>query len=105
MRFHDEVRVKSIKSRGKGAPLASLYDQFEEFGDEDEKHANREPTGSDESDSDEGGGDGNFEDEDEEDEDMEDEDEDEEDGQETMGRLKDDLFADTEEHELEDEGM
>ncbi|KAL1737161.1 Mpp10 protein-domain-containing protein [Schizophyllum commune] len=102
VRFHDEVRVKNIKKRGKGLPV-----NYDPAGDEDEDdddeydEAGELPDDSDDDEEDED------EDEDasDDDEDMEEDESDAESsldglrGKETIDRLKDDLFADEEDEE------
>lgn len=120
VRFHEEVRVKKIKARGRSMPVTSarlrgntVDEDDDEDGDEDFEGLMQE----DES-SEDGDGEGEQEDddelrqhpgstlgwpgmsEDEDDEGSEDEDMDEEgnfDGRETMDRLENDLFAEDEE--------
>ncbi|KAI5898329.1 Mpp10 protein [Schizophyllum commune H4-8] len=103
VRFHDEVRVKNIKKRGKGLPV-----NYDPVGDEDEDEDDEydeEGDVPDDSEDDE-------EEEDEDDDDASDDDEDMEEnesdaessldglrGKETIDRLKDDLFADEEDQE------
>lgn len=108
VRFHEEVRVKTIKAKGKNLPVASMFYEDDDEDEEDEEEEEEEGEGL------------SFDiDEDMEDEDailsegseeFEDGDEDEsmdgdEDGAEyeTMERLKDDLFADDED-EMPQEG-
>ncbi|KZV71322.1 Mpp10 protein [Peniophora sp. CONT] len=121
VRFHEEVRVKSIKPRGKNLPLSTMDiadddDEDEELdfgfdGDEDEdgdyEGGFDEDEGEDEdSEGDEGdefSGFDNLEEEgeDEDEEDM-DEDGEEDEGRDTMARLQNDLFADDDEEEDDD---
>ncbi|KAH9849790.1 Mpp10 protein-domain-containing protein [Lenzites betulinus] len=105
VRFHEEVRVKKIKAKGKNLPLSTMYDEEEE--DEDSEEGSEEGAFEDEEqDSDE---DGDMEEDEvmlsgESDEDEDDAMEDDEDdiGYETMARLKDDLFADEEDEQQQD---
>ena len=109
VRFHEEVKVKKIKPKGKGLPVnTSVYweeemddEEFEGFGDQDGMLNGHLDLDNDCEDSE----DDEDEDEDNEDDDMdEDEDEDDEDsgeddqevgqkGRQAVERLKDDLFA------------
>lgn len=100
MRFHDEVRVKKIKAKGRSMPVSSMYDPEEDDDEDDGLPAFEDGWDEEE---------GVWEDEDESD----DADELDEDGQsdeelpeddesaqsvnETMDRFKDDLFADDDE--------
>ncbi|PIL31997.1 hypothetical protein GSI_06701 [Ganoderma sinense ZZ0214-1] len=108
VRFHEEVRVKKIKAKGKNLPVNTMFYEEEENEDEDGDYEDEESVDDDDE--------GLLEDEmaaldsdeddemDEEDEDvsMEDEDEDaSEVGFATMERLKDDLFAEDEEDSQE----
>ncbi|KAH9898432.1 U3 small nucleolar ribonucleoprotein complex, subunit Mpp10 [Cubamyces lactineus] len=119
VRFHDEVRVKKIKAKGKNLPVSTMF--YEEEEDEEDDSGEEGEEGS------EGGSDesaGDVEEEFDHGEDMEDvsmlddgsvgdvegsdvsmEDDDEEHtGYETIERLKDDLFADDDDEKPE-EGM
>jgi U3 small nucleolar RNA-associated protein MPP10 len=102
VRFHNEVRVKSIKARGKSRPVSSLYSNFPTDDDEDDE--DDETDGFNVGENDDSGSGEDSEDEDEEEE--EDEDDSDEDSAEsmsaddpldTMSRLRDDLFADDDE--------
>ncbi|KAF7964949.1 hypothetical protein HWV62_1448 [Athelia sp. TMB] len=101
VRFHDEVRVRNIKAKGKNMPLSSMYDDDddEEYGaggdGENAWHEELED-GEDDEASDSEDEDGS------EAEDNEDEEGSEDGGRDTIARLKDDLFADEEEPEEED---
>ncbi|KAI0778152.1 Mpp10 protein-domain-containing protein [Trametes elegans] len=120
VRFHEEVRVKKIKAKGKNLPLSTMFYEEEEDDDDDE-YEGEEEDGSDVDDEegfdlDEDMGEedadllgGSDEESDESEEGGENEDvsmgEDEEGADyETMERLKDDLFAD-EDDELPQEGL
>ncbi|KAI0639368.1 U3 small nucleolar ribonucleoprotein complex, subunit Mpp10 [Trametes polyzona] len=105
VRFHEEVRVKKIKAKGKNLPVSAMFyeeEEEEEGSEEDGEGAfdeNEDDEGMEEdeegvtlrSDSDEEDEEGE-EEEDDEDEPMEEDDGDAE--YQTMERLKDDLFAD-----------
>ncbi|KAI0662794.1 Mpp10 protein [Cubamyces menziesii] len=118
VRFHDEVRVKKIKAKGKNLPVSTMF--YEEEEDEEDDSNGEEEEGSEE-DSDESAGDaeedfdngedledvsmlddGSVGDLEDGDVSMEDDDE-EHAGYETIERLKDDLFADDD--EKPEEGM
>lgn len=98
VRFHDEVKVKIIKNKGKGLPVSamnivpSLNDDDEDEDDDEEDELTLSDNGSqDESSS---------KDEDEEEnEEGDDEEGDGDEGREAIDRLKDDLFADDDEEE------
>ncbi|KAH9835584.1 Mpp10 protein [Rhodofomes roseus] len=115
VRFHDQVRVKKIKARGKNLPTSSLYaqdDDDEDDGDEDEEDGDFEYNEEDEDDEADEGASDEFMREDDSEGDGEEDDED--DGEEgsfeddstavegedgglvTMERFKDDLFAEEE---------
>ncbi|KAI0348039.1 Mpp10 protein [Trametopsis cervina] len=109
VRFHEEVRVKSIKAKGKNLPVSMMQkpgslslddddDDEEDF--EDEEDSKLSLSDEDEDEEERGS------DDDEDDDDAMDEDEDEESGseagleqREAIERLKDDLFADDEEED------
>ena len=105
VRFHEEVRVKKIKAKGKNLPVNTMF--YEEEGDEeDDDYEGEEGVELDDEDAMEGeereGTDEEDEDEDEDEDSEEAEDismgdEESEHGFATMERLKDDLFADDEE--------
>ncbi|THH02823.1 hypothetical protein EW026_g20 [Hermanssonia centrifuga] len=105
VRFHEEVRIRNIKAKGKSLPMSALYDLGE---DEDDDDSFGEKMLEDEEESEEGESAddddqelGNMEDDESEDE-MDEDLEMDEDGfetRETIDRFKDDLFA--EEGELE----
>lgn len=102
VRFHEEVRVRNVKAKGKNLPLYTMYeddaDEDDEFGehmtfndfDAEADGANFFNDDDDEADFsfDEGGSDGDG---------HRDEDGSEGDGRDTIERLKGDLFADEEE--------
>ncbi|KAI1797849.1 Mpp10 protein [Ganoderma leucocontextum] len=107
VRFHEEVRVKKIKAKGKNLPVNTMFYEEEEDEDADDDYEDEEGTGIDD---DEDGG----EDEDEEMASLDSDDDDEQDKDVSMGeededaseagfaimeRLKDDLFAEDEEEE------
>lgn len=127
VRFHEEVKVKKIKAKGKGLPVnipaywAEMDDgeEFEGFGDRDglvNGHSDLDPDyedSEDDDDDDDDDNDGTDEDDDEdEDEDEEGteedtEEDDQEDGQkgwQAVERLKDDLFAEEDSEEESEEG-
>lgn len=93
VRFHDEVRVKEIKSRGKGNPVSIMKNgitwEEEEEEEEDEDDYEFEDDG--ESDDE---NEGELDEGDDDDEGTSNEGEG---GRETIERLKDDLFAENEE--------
>lgn len=106
VRFHEEVRVRNIKPKGKSLPLSTMYD------DDDEDDEDGEDEYGEEMSFDKFDGEGLGEEGEEElaflDADGDDMDEDEEgsdsegdgesdDGQDTIARLKDDLFAEEDE--------
>lgn len=105
VRFHNEVRVKNIKAKGKSMSLSAMYDLGEDESDE-EFSAEEEDDDEEDDDEEAEGEDDEFEDEEEgyaieadeeEDEDIEmdsQSEDDDEDTRETIERLKDDLFAD-----------
>ncbi|EKM61019.1 uncharacterized protein PHACADRAFT_168381 [Phanerochaete carnosa HHB-10118-sp] len=115
VRFHNEVRVKSIKAKGKNMSLSQMY-EFGEDDPEDEEGMSEGEDDSEDEDEDEGDDyeegigydyEGENQEYGEEDEDIEmaSQSEDEDDAtRETIARLKDDLFAD-EEDEEEDRGL
>ncbi len=111
VRFHEEVRVKKIKAKGKNHPMNTMSYVGEEDEDEDEDYEDEEEVGIDDGDEDEGMG-GEYEEmaglksdeDDEEDEDVsmgEEYEDASEAGFATMERMKDDLFAEDEEEEEE----
>lgn len=98
VRFHEEVRVKKIKPKGKNLPVATMFYEEDDEDDEDEDgtYENEEEDGSDEDDE--------MDDDDEMvglegDEDDADDVSTEDDGLTTMERFKDDLFADDDDEE------
>ncbi|TFK89783.1 Mpp10 protein [Polyporus arcularius HHB13444] len=102
VRFHEEVKVRKIKAKGKNLPVSATFYEVEEDDGEDDDDEYEEEEGVDskqdedeEMDQDDGLLDPDSEEanEDEEDVSMDDE-EDEQSGLATMERLKDDLFAD-----------
>lgn len=108
VRFHDEVRVKNIKSRGKGVPVSTMSlvgpkaqtlaeneDDEDEYGEID--FGAGEDEGSESGDDNEDGGG----EEDDDDDEMYSDLEFEEDGQETIERFRDDLFGEEEEDDSE----
>ncbi|OCH96191.1 Mpp10 protein [Obba rivulosa] len=105
VRFHEEVRVKKIKSKGKGLPLTAMYEEFgEDDGDEyGETLSDEESESGDmELDEDQEGVDSGS---DVDDPFASDEEEDEDEGdepRETIERLKDDLFADDDDEPQQD---
>ncbi|EIW64701.1 Mpp10 protein [Trametes versicolor FP-101664 SS1] len=108
VRFHEEVRVKTIKAKGKNLPVASMfYEDDDEEEEEEEEDEEGEGLSFDiEEDMEDedamlGSGSEEFEDGDE-DESMEGDESDA--GYETMERLKDDLFADDED-DMPQEGL
>lgn len=119
VRFHEEVRVKNIKAKGKNLPVATMY-SLEDDEDEDEDYVDMVKE-EDESEDDEddlededvgegsvslSGGSEDFEMGDEGEEESEESEEESEEGwthREAIDRLKDDLFADDD--ELEESGM
>ncbi|KIY71598.1 Mpp10 protein [Cylindrobasidium torrendii FP15055 ss-10] len=105
VRFHDEVRVKKIKARGKNLPVATMYAGGGDDDDEDEDDLPAFEDGwEDEEDEDEMGEEDDF-DEAEEDEELDEgsdasgDDGSEQSIDETMDHFKDDLFADDEAEE------
>ena len=94
MRFHDEVRVKSIKAKGKNLPVGTAFEIVEE--DEEEEFGEKISSSEDDSEEDSDTGPPSSED----DQSMGSEDGSEEGSdegintQDTIERLKDDLFAD-----------
>ncbi|TBU38040.1 Mpp10 protein [Dichomitus squalens] len=99
VRFHEEVRVKKIKAKGKNLPVNTMYYEEEEDEDEDGDYEDEEEVELDEDEAMAGIGEDEYDEEDTaEDASMEDEGEQ---GFATMERLKDDLFADEEEHSQE----
>ncbi|KAI0651817.1 U3 small nucleolar ribonucleoprotein complex, subunit Mpp10 [Trametes meyenii] len=102
VRFHEEVRVKKIKAKGKNLPVSAMFYEEEEDDGEDYEESDTD----DDDEGEEGGGredgmkegsvvssDGS-EVEDVGDVSIEEDEGDEDDGYEAIGRLKDDLFAD-----------
>ena len=123
VRFHEEVKVKKIKAKGRGLPVNTpvyweeeMGEEFEGFGDEDgmlNGHSDLDHDYEDSEEDDDDDDDDDDEDEDNEDADTgEDEDEDDEDseedyrevgqkGRQAVERLKGDLFAEDSEEESE----
>lgn len=106
VRFHDQVKVKKIKARGKGLPVSAMM--YEEDDEDDEDFVPEDDDSNDEemyvevSDDEEGEDEEGDEDEDEEEgeEDEEEEDVQTEDGTRlAIERMKDDLFAEDEEQQ------
>ena len=94
VRFHEEVRVRNIKPKGKNLPLSTMYDEDDE---EDGEYGFGE-----EMSFDDGLGEGeemvfSNADSDDEDEDEKVSSNESDDDQDTIGRLKDDLFAEEDE--------
>ena len=93
VRFHDQVKVKKIKAKGKGLPVSTML--YEEDGDDDDddftledmEDIDDEVDDEDEGEDGNGDGDGDVGDEDGDDDD------DDEGNRATIERLKDDLFA------------
>ncbi|KAL4243431.1 U3 small nucleolar ribonucleoprotein MPP10 [Abortiporus biennis] len=117
VRFHEEVRVKKIKAKGKNLPVSSMYSEEDEDDDDDDEYGDEDMAIDDDEDGDEEGADsddddmlsdGSEEDTDN-DESESDDHEDEEfhgfDSRETIERLKDDLFADDDDDEKPDTGL
>ncbi|KAI0669932.1 Mpp10 protein-domain-containing protein [Trametes maxima] len=112
VRFHEEVRVKKIKAKGKNLPVSAMFYEEEEDG-EDYEEGEEEDDTDDDDEGEEGIGreDGtevesvgfsdSSEAEDVGDVSMGEDDEDEDDGYETIGRLKDDLFAEDDDDDEE----
>lgn len=109
VRFHDEVKVKNIKAKGKNLPLSATFEDFT-GGDDDDEYGEmgegEDEYADEDEDEDLDAEDGSDDDASEEDEDMGSEDDSEGPNerlntQETMGRIRDDLFADEEESETE----
>ncbi|KAF9643844.1 Mpp10 protein [Thelephora ganbajun] len=116
VRFHEEVKVKKIKAKGKGLPVNTPIfweeamdddEGFEGFGDEDgilNGHVDPNPDYEEDSEGDDDEDDDMDEDEDEDDGDSEEDDREvDQKGRQAVERLKDDLFAD-EGSEEESEG-
>ena len=103
VRFHEEVRVKKIKPKGKNLPVNTMFYDEEENEDEDDDYEGEEGAEIDDDDEDEGMGEEDSEENsegDEEDVSMgEEDDHASEAGFTTMERLKDDLFAEDEDKE------
>ncbi|KAK7050943.1 U3 snoRNP protein [Paramarasmius palmivorus] len=107
VRFHDEVRVKKIKAKGKSRPTAQMYmnddddddddEEFAEFGESDGWEEG-DDFGEEMDDADEEGWGGVDDQDDDGDEDisMGEDDETEDNPRDTIERLKDDLFAEDE---------
>ena len=101
VRFHEEVRVRKIKAKGKNLPVSTMfYEEDDEDEDDDYAYEDEEGVESDDDEEDEGMDEdeddemlrtGVDDDESQDDVSMEDE---EESGLATMERFKDDLFAD-----------
>ena len=115
VRFHEEVKVKKIKAKGKGLPVnTSVYweemDEEEGFGDEGgmlNGHLDLDHDYEDSEDDDEEDDDDEDEDEDEDEGDEDSEEDDQEVGQkgrQAVERLKDDLFAEDDSEEESEEG-
>ena len=112
VRFHEEVKVKKIKAKGKGLPVNTPAYWEEEMGGEDfEGFWNEEGMSNGHLDLDEDYEEDSDDDDDDDDDDMEedeDEDSDEDDqqvgprGRQAVERLKDDLFAEDSEEESEE---
>ncbi|KAI6028826.1 Mpp10 protein [Pisolithus orientalis] len=95
VRFHDQVKVKKIKARGKGLPVSAMM--YEEDDEDDEDFVPEDDDSNDEEMTEEGDED---EDEEEGEEDEEEEDVQTEDGTRlAIERMKDDLFAEDEEQQ------
>ncbi|KAH8102636.1 Mpp10 protein [Cristinia sonorae] len=126
VRFHEQVRVKNIKPKGKNLPLSSMFieeDDEDEDDDDEEYDGEEDEDDSDEDDDDDESGDadgmevdeegfGGFDDEEDEDDDGEKDessDQAEEEGglqtRTTMDRFKDDLFADDDEQDESEQGL
>lgn len=127
VRFHEEVKVKKIKPKGKGLPVNTPAYWEEEMGDDEEFEGfangggilnghldldqDYEEDSGDDEDEDDGDDDDDMGEYDDDDDDDEDDDEDDEGGDQEVGqkgrqaveRLKDDLFAE-EDSEEESEG-
>jgi len=101
VRFHEEVRVKKIKAKGKNLPTSMMYDEEDDEDDEEEGMVDDDENGFDEMMSEEGSEDEEGSDEDEEgsveDESAFGDTSDAGGGRETIERFKDDLFAEEEE--------
>lgn len=104
VRFHEEVKVRNIKAKGKNLPLSTMYDDDEEDDDDEygeqmdfedfegEVDSDLSRDGEDEIEGPSIGNDDDFEDEDDTEDGS-----DADNGRDTIARLKDDLFADEEE--------
>ncbi|KAG6334437.1 hypothetical protein ID866_4651 [Astraeus odoratus] len=115
VRFHDEVKVKNIKAKGRGLPVSTMMYEVDEDDEEDEDYVPPDDQededvemmltdDSDEVESSEGGSedaedDGDDSDEEAGDEEASDEGEENEGNRWTMERIKDDLFAEDQEEE------
>lgn len=110
VRFHEEVRVKNIKAKGKNLPVATMYQlgNMDDDDDDEEGGFGEKLSLSDDDDDEEGAGSSEEDEQDEEEEegsdsDAMDEESDSESGnfdqREAIERLKDDLFADDEDED------
>lgn len=90
VRFHEEVRVRNIKVKGKNRPLSAMYE------DDDEEDEYGEQVTFDNFEAGIGQEDEDFSLPEEDDSDESEEGSEERDGRDTIARLKDDLFADEE---------
>ncbi|KAH9946645.1 Mpp10 protein [Amylocystis lapponica] len=103
VRFHEEVRVRQIKAKGKGLPVSFMYEDDDDDGDDDEYGETMAEDDSDEESEILEDDDDNMEAGDSDDDSLDeggfadDVDSQEEDGRDTIQRLKDDIFADEEE--------
>lgn len=98
VRFHEEVKVRSIKSQGKGKKLSAMPWDIEDDDDDDEDDDEDDMLGDEDEEMDDDELEDEVEEEDEEDEEGDNSDEDiMSDGLETIQRLKDDLFAEDDE--------
>ncbi|KAI0724517.1 U3 small nucleolar ribonucleoprotein complex, subunit Mpp10 [Cerioporus squamosus] len=105
VRFHEEVKVRKIKAKGKNLPVSAMfYEEEEDDGEDDVEYEDEDGVDSNEDEDeemgeDEGPLDSDSEEAEEDGEDVSmDDEEDEQSGLATMERLKDDLFADDEEN-------
>ena len=97
VRFHEEVRVKKIKAKGKNLPVSTTFYEEEEAeeDDDDDEYEEGDESADEEDEDEEGEG---LDDSEESDEDVSMQDEDDS-GLATIQRLRDDLLADDEEEE------
>ncbi|CCM01959.1 uncharacterized protein FIBRA_04032 [Fibroporia radiculosa] len=104
VRFHEEVRVRNIKAKGKNLPTSMMYEEEEDDEDDDDYEDEEETFVLDDTnDGSEGGEDSDLTEEGSYDgESAESADEEEEDGRDTMDRFKDDLFAEEAEESQQD---